>query len=43
MDKNTKTSKTHGHKKDDIIRLKNVHRDYIMGNTRIHAVEDINM
>jgi len=43
MDKNTKTSKMDGHKKQDIIRLEKVHRDYIMGNTRIHAVEDINL
>lgn len=43
MDKNTKTSKMHGQGKNDIIRLEKVHRDYIMGNTRIHAVEDINM
>ena len=43
MDKNTKTSKIDGHKKQDVIRLEKVHRDYLMGNTRIHAVEDINL
>jgi len=43
MDKSTKTNKIDGHKKDDIIRLENVHRDYIMGGTKIHAVEDINL
>jgi len=31
------------HKKNDIIRLENVHRDYLMGDTRIHAVEGINL
>ncbi len=43
MDKNIKTNKIYGHKKDDIIRLENVHRDYLMGNTKIHAVENINL
>src|SRR3989338_499956 len=43
MEKNTKTSKIDEHKKNDIIRLENVHRDYLMGNTRIHAVENINL
>jgi len=31
------------HEKDDIIRLEKVHKDYIMGSTKIHAVEDINL
>jgi len=43
MNKSIKTDKIDRHKKDDIIRLENVHRDYLMGNTRIHAVEDINL
>lgn len=43
MDKKTTHHKIDRHKKDDIIRLEKVHRDYLMGNTRIHAVEDINL
>ena len=43
MNKNIKTSKMQKHNKNDIIRLEKVHRDYIMGNTKIHAVEEINM
>lgn len=34
---------TGAHKKKDIIRLERVHKDYLMGNTRIHAVEDVSL
>jgi len=30
-------------RKDDIIRLKNVHKDYVMGDTKIHAVDDVSL
>jgi len=30
-------------RRDDIIRLENVHKDYLMGNTRIHAVEGVSL
>jgi len=43
MDKNIKTNKIDGHKNEDIIRLEKVHKDYIMGNTKIRAVNDINL
>jgi len=43
MNKNIKTNKNQGHKKDDIIRLENVHKDYFMGETRIHAVEGVSL
>lgn len=35
--------KTSSHKKNDVIRLENVHKDYFMGETRIHAVEGVSL
>jgi putative ABC transport system ATP-binding protein len=45
MEKNIKISKAKisKNRKDDIIRLENVHKDYLMGNTRIHAVEGVSL
>jgi len=37
------TAKISKNRKDDIIRLENVHKDYLMGNTKIHAVEGVSL
>ena len=41
--KKTKRIRLSKRKDDDVIRLKNVHREYIMGDTKIRAVDDVSL
>ncbi|MDD5192057.1 MAG: ABC transporter ATP-binding protein [Candidatus Nanoarchaeia archaeon] len=43
MDKKIIMDKSKEHKKKDIIRLEEVHKDYTMGNTKIHAVNGVSL
>ena len=40
---NVSSPKISKNRRDDIIRLENVHKDYLMGNTKIHAVEGVSL